>query len=82
MDPLRCSGARGAALANQAEALVAAEAQGAAQLGPCQAVHCAILRVVGGAAVGRWGGKHETTQGENACKPADEQRERDDDNRK
>lgn len=55
VDPLRRPGARGAALANEAEALVAAETQGAAQLGPSQAVHSAVFGVVRGAAVGRWG---------------------------
>lgn len=54
MDPLCRPGARGAALANEPEALVTAETQGATQLGPSQTVHGAILRVVRGAAVGRW----------------------------
>lgn len=54
VNPLRRPGARGAALANEAEALVAAETQGAAQLGASQAVHGAVFGVVRGAAVGRW----------------------------
>lgn len=54
VDPLCRPRARGAALANEPEALVTAETQGATQLGPSQTVHGAILRVVRGAAVGRW----------------------------
>lgn len=63
VDPLRCPGACGAALTNEAEALVAAETQRAAQLGPSQTVHGAVFRVVRGAAVGRWG-ERETKESE------------------
>lgn len=68
VNPLRRPGARGAALANEAEALVAAETQGAAQLGASQAVHGAVFGVVRGAAVGRWrrGGECETKESESA----------------
>lgn len=54
VDPLCRSGACGTALANQTEALVTGETQGAAQLSACQTVHCAIRRVVWGAAVSRY----------------------------
>ncbi len=59
VDPLCSPGARGTALANQPEALVAAETQCAAQLSACQTVHCAIYRAVWRAAVGRCGKKNE-----------------------
>lgn len=60
VDPLRRPGARGAALANKPEALVAAEAQGAAQLRARQAVHRAVHGAVRRAAVGRYGKKKKT----------------------
>lgn len=53
VDPLCSPGACGAALADKSEALVTAETQGASQLGACEAVHCAIYRVIWWAAVGR-----------------------------
>ena len=52
IDALRRPGARGAALADEPEALVTAEAQGAAQLGARQTVHRAVGWAVRGAAVG------------------------------
>lgn len=54
MGPLRRPGARGAALADEPEAVVAAEAQRAAQLGPRQGVHRAIDGRARRAAVGRY----------------------------
>ena len=57
VDALLAAGAGCAALAHQTEALVAAEAQSAAQLGAGQAVHRAIEGVSGRAAVRRCGGK-------------------------
>lgn len=54
IDPLGGAGAGGAALANESEALVAAETHSASQFGACQTVHGAIYRVVGRAAVGRY----------------------------
>lgn len=53
VDPLCGPGARGAALADEPKALVAAETQRASQLRPRQTVHGAVFRVVGRAAVGR-----------------------------
>lgn len=53
VDPLRCPHAGGAALPDKPEALIAVEAQGAAQLGARQAVHAAVHGAVRRAAVGR-----------------------------
>lgn len=58
IDPLWGARAGGSTLANETEALVTVESQGAAQLSACLTVHRTIHRVVGRAAVGRCE-KHE-----------------------
>lgn len=59
VDPLCTAGARGTALTNKPKALVAAEAQGAAQFSACKAVHCAIHRVVVWATVSHYEKRNE-----------------------